>query len=153
MISGTRDEPLAAIVRDMRERITIHAAPTDRAEAEFVVQTIEHAIGGHSFFSIDSGRATGAASGLSLSDFSVLYRTDAQSAALTEAFARSGIPFRQHSHGALAEDPAVRALMATLEQGGQPLADQLRAAAARLARQDNPFDTTALQVAAQRLGA
>src|SRR5262249_24204898 len=65
MIAGTRDEPLAAIVRGMHERITIHAAPTERAEAEFVVQTIEHAIGGHSFFSIDSGRATGAASGLS----------------------------------------------------------------------------------------
>ena len=41
----------------MHERITIHAAPTERAEAEFVVQTIEGLIGGHSFFSIDSGRA------------------------------------------------------------------------------------------------
>ena len=45
------------IVRDMHERITIHAAPTDRAEAEFVIATIEGLIGGHTFFSIDSGRA------------------------------------------------------------------------------------------------
>jgi DNA helicase-2/ATP-dependent DNA helicase PcrA len=34
-------EPSRAIVRAMHERITIHAAPTERAEAEFVVQTIE----------------------------------------------------------------------------------------------------------------
>jgi DNA helicase-2/ATP-dependent DNA helicase PcrA len=153
MISGTRDEPLAAIVRDMHERITIHAAATERAEAEFVVQTIEQAIGGHSFFSIDSGRATGAATGLSFADFAVLYRTDAQSAALAEAFARSGIPFRQHSHGALAEEPAVRALMAALDQSGQPLADQLRTAAARLAGKGNPFDSTAVQAALDRLSA
>ena len=52
-----RREPVAEIVRDMHERIAIHAAPTERAEAEFVVKTIEHMIGGHSFFSIDSGRA------------------------------------------------------------------------------------------------
>ena len=43
---------------------------------------IEQMIGGHSFFSIDSGRATGAGeAGLSFADIAVLYRTDAQSAA------------------------------------------------------------------------
>jgi DNA helicase-2/ATP-dependent DNA helicase PcrA len=41
-------------VRERRERITIHAAPSERAEAEFVVITIEQAIGGSSFFAIDS---------------------------------------------------------------------------------------------------
>ena len=52
---GSR-EGAEPIVRAMQERITIHAAPTERAEAEFIVQTIEGLIGGHSFFSIDSGR-------------------------------------------------------------------------------------------------
>ena len=53
---GSR-EGAESIVRAMQERITIHAAPTERAEAEFIVQTIEGLIGGHSFFSVDSGRA------------------------------------------------------------------------------------------------
>jgi len=76
--------------RDMLDHITIHVAPTERAEAEFVVHSIEQLIGGHSFFSIDSGRTTdGATANLSFSDFAVLYRTDAQSAALCQAFARS----------------------------------------------------------------
>jgi DNA helicase-2/ATP-dependent DNA helicase PcrA len=92
---GSR-EPMEAIVRAMQERITIHAAPTERSEAEFVVQTIEGLIGGHSFFSIDSGRAGSRSTNLSFSDFAVLYRTDAQSAVLVEALARSGIPFHKN---------------------------------------------------------
>ena len=131
----------AEIVREMAERITIHTAATERAEAEFVVHPIEELIGGHSFFSIDSGRATtGGDAALGFADFAVLYRTEAQSAALAEAFARSGIPFKQASRAPLAEEPAVRALLRELAQGGADaeagsrLAVELEAAAARLAR-------------------
>ena len=67
------------------------------------MQTIEGLIGGHSFFSIDSGRAPAPGStDLSFADFAVLYRTDAQSAPLIEALARSGIPFRKNQQDALA---------------------------------------------------
>jgi DNA helicase II / ATP-dependent DNA helicase PcrA len=100
------NEAVSAIVRAMHERITIHAAPTDKAEAEFVVQTIEGLIGGHSFFSIDSGRAGNGSDNLSFADIAVLYRTDAQSVPLVEALARSGIPFRKNQQGAL--DPEDR---------------------------------------------
>jgi DNA helicase-2/ATP-dependent DNA helicase PcrA len=56
VIQSATGEPHAReIVRDMLDRITIHVAPTERAEAEFVVHSIEQLIGGHSFFSIDSG--------------------------------------------------------------------------------------------------
>ena len=41
------------------ERITIHSAPTEKAEAEFIVSTTEKLLGGHSFFSIDSDRSQG----------------------------------------------------------------------------------------------
>ena len=99
---GAKDH-MESVVRAMHERITIHAAPTDKAEAEFVVQTIEGLIGGHSFFSIDTGRAGDHDANLSFSDFAVLYRTDAQSAALIEALARSGIPFRKNGRDALAD--------------------------------------------------
>jgi superfamily I DNA/RNA helicase len=152
LMAGERDEPIAAIVRDMHERITVHAAASERAEAEFVIQMIEQAIGGHTFFSIDSGRATGGAGNLCFADFAVLYRTDAQSAALCEAFARSGMPFKKSSHGVLAEDPAIRALLHEIDTASeQTLPDQLRAAAERLARKNELPDRTALETALQRL--
>ena len=103
VIAAGEERPLAAIVRDMHEKIAIHAAPTERAEAEFVVQTIEQMIGGHSFFSIDSGRASGAA-GYSFADFAVLYRTDAQSEPLTEALDRAGIPYKKNTRAAVVEE-------------------------------------------------
>jgi len=114
--SDAANEPIAEIVRHMHQHITIHAAPSERAEAEFVVATIEQAIGGHSFFSIDSGRASGQGEALSFADFAVLYRTEAQADALTEALARSGIPFRKHSHTPLGEQPSVRALLDAFER-------------------------------------
>ena len=69
-------------------------APTDRAEAEFVVASLEGLLGGHSFFSIDSGRALAgaAADGLAFSDVAVLYRLDALAEPVIEALERSGIP-------------------------------------------------------------
>jgi uncharacterized protein (TIGR00375 family) len=129
-------EPLAEIVRERHARITIHAAPTERAEAEFVVATIEDVLGGHNFFSIDSGRAGAGGAALSFADFAVLYRTEAQAAALVEAFARSGMPFRKHSHAPLAQEPTVRALLTALDAidaAASDLAARLRQSAARLA--------------------
>jgi DNA helicase II / ATP-dependent DNA helicase PcrA len=152
IIAAQPDEPIAEIVRDMRERITIHAAPTERAEAEFVVATIEQAIGGSSFFSIDSGRANGQGAAVSFADIAVLYRTEVQSSALAEALARSGIPFRKHSHTPLAEQPAARAILALLETDDPSegdLADRLKAAAARATADADDKDAIGLVV--QRL--
>ncbi len=100
--------PLAEMVRDMHEKLVIHAAPTDRAEAEYVVATIEKLLGGHSFFSIDSGRGDGSSSdrALSFADIAVLYRTEAQSAALVEALMRSGMPFKTSGQQRLADGAA-----------------------------------------------
>jgi uncharacterized protein (TIGR00375 family) len=104
LIGSTGEGPMGAIVHTMHERIAIHAAPTERAEAEFVVQTIERLIGGHSFFSIDSGRAGRGDIDLSFSDFAVLYRANALAEPLAEALTRSGIPFRQGGQDAAAAD-------------------------------------------------
>ena len=152
VIAENADQPIAEIVRDMHERIAIHAAPSERAEAEFVVATIEQAIGGHSFFSIDSGRAGGQGAALSFADFAVLYRTEAQAAALVEALARSGIPFRRHSHAPLGEEPAVRALLDALEAIDaldHDLATRLKNAVPRLAAGKD--ETAAIDLALQRL--
>ena len=150
LIGAARGEaPIAGIVRDMHERITLHAAPTERAEAEFVVHAIERMIGGHSFFSLDSGRATGANANLSFADFAVLYRTDAQSDALVEAFARSGMPFKKHGVGRLADDAVVGALLRHAEGAASRAA--LAAAAARLQRDPAAPDEALIRLALQRL--
>ena len=140
VIGAGRERTVGEIVRDMQARITVHVAPTERAEAEHVVHSIEQLIGGHTFFSIDSRRTQGgtAEAGLSFADITVLYRTGAQSEALREALIRSGIPFKQHAHAPLAADAAVAALMQELEAGAGdgPLAAQLQAAAERLRLRD-----------------
>jgi DNA helicase II / ATP-dependent DNA helicase PcrA len=136
VIAAAPAEPITAMVRERHDRITIHAAASEWAEAEFVVATIEQSIGGTSFFAIDSGRAASGEAKLSLADFAVLYRTEAQAAALTEAFARSGIPFRKHSHAPLANDPNVRAItdaLATRDNPAGGLAARLRKSAAAVA--------------------
>src|SRR5262249_59772110 len=91
----------------------------------------------------------GAQTHRSFGDFGVLYRTDAQSAALCEAFDRSGIPYKKNSHRPLTDEPAIRALLQELGESGETvtLLDELRAAAERLAQPGNAFDgpTSALQ--------
>ena len=112
--SSPRSVPVREEAPDL---VTIHEAPTEKAEAEFIVQSLEQALGGHSFFSIDSGRSTESEGrDLSFSDFAVLYRTEAQTAPLVEALARSGMPFQQRSHRRLFDHPAVAALVDALRE-------------------------------------
>jgi superfamily I DNA/RNA helicase len=151
-VIASSDDALA-LVRDMRERIAIHAAASERAEAEFVVATIERLIGGSSFFAIDSGRVTGPAeAALGFADIAVLYRADAQTEALAEALARAGIPFKTGSPRRLAEDPAVRALLAEIAPDEEPLAVAVEVAAARL-RHRKGADPVAIAAALARLTA
>jgi DNA helicase-2/ATP-dependent DNA helicase PcrA len=159
MIAAARaDAPAAEIVRGMHERITVHAAASEKAEAEFVVQTIERILGGHSFFSLDSGRASGRGGVLSFADFAVLYRTDAQAAPLVEALARSGMPFRKHGAGKLGDDRLIQALLhahaALAEADHGELPATLAAAATRLQQQETAaFDAAAIRLGLERLTA
>ena len=85
----------------------LHSAASDKAEAEFVVRALEALLAGHSFFSVDSGRARlhhGA--DLSFRDVAVLYRTGAEAAALIDALQRSGMPFVCHDHSLTAGEAA-----------------------------------------------
>jgi superfamily I DNA/RNA helicase len=76
-------------------RLTIHAAPTDKAEAEYVVHQIEKMVGGTSMFSQDSGRVESEREGeRSFGDFAVFYRLNALRPALEEALGRSGMPYQ-----------------------------------------------------------
>ncbi|HKA74734.1 MAG TPA: UvrD-helicase domain-containing protein [Xanthobacteraceae bacterium] len=150
-IISVSDAGIATIVRDMHEHITIHTAPTERAEAEFIIQTIEGLLGGHTFFSIDSGRAGRSGANLSFADIAVLHRTEAQATALREAFARSGIPFKSNAHSRLADDPAVQALLRQLDDSSDgPLAAQFRDAVPRAVAADG-IDAAAIDTALRRL--
>ena len=127
----------APVVEEAPDLITIHEAPTEKAEAEFVVQSLERMLGGHSFFSIDSGRSPdGEGHDLSFSDFAVLYRTEAQAAVLAEALQRSGLPFQQRSHRRLMEHPGVTALVDALREspGAGPIRERLEAACSGVER-------------------
>ena len=105
------------VIEDAPGLIAIHEAPTEKAEAEFVVRALEQALGGHSFFSMDSGRSADAGEHeFSFSDFAVLYRTEAQAPALVEALQRSGMPFQQRSHHPVLDHPGVAALIGALRE-------------------------------------
>jgi DNA helicase-2/ATP-dependent DNA helicase PcrA len=99
-----------------RTKIEVYRAPTDRAEAEYVVHEIEKMMGGLSYFSIDSERVTDD-DGLpsrSFTDFAVLYRLRAQNPFLIEAFQRSGIPYQTFGQTPLAEYQDARIILASL---------------------------------------
>ena len=96
------------------EKITIHTAPTDKAEAEFVVSSIEKIIGGHSFFSIDSERSSGDCEDYSFSDFAILYRTSSQLKPLLEALQRSGMPYVKLSDDLLCSKKPILKLLKSL---------------------------------------
>lgn len=96
------------------DKITIHTAPTDKAEAEFVASTIEKLLGGHSMFSIDSERSSGHEDEYSFSDFAVLYRTASQLPPLVEALHRTGMPFVAVSNEPLCEKKAIHKLLSRL---------------------------------------
>ena len=112
--------------------VFLRAAASERAEAEQVVQTIEERLGGHSFFSIDSGRTGGdERADLSFADFAVLYRTDAQSGALIEALERSGMPFQKRSHEPITAHAGVVELVSRLQAapGSGSVLERLESAA------------------------
>ncbi|MCB9162685.1 MAG: UvrD-helicase domain-containing protein [Caldilineaceae bacterium] len=95
-------------------RLDLYQAPTDKAEAEYVVHQIEQMVGGTSYFSLDSGRVLDDGQGRGFGDFAVLYRTGAQSALLVEAFERSGIPYQVVGRSSLFAHADVQRLMAHL---------------------------------------
>ena len=85
-------ELVAKIYRE--GQLVVHQSPTDKAEAEFVVHTIEKLVGGTSLFSYDSGRVKEEAmDNIGFGDVAILYRLKSLSRALHLALERSGIPF------------------------------------------------------------
>ncbi|HNW58083.1 MAG TPA: UvrD-helicase domain-containing protein [bacterium] len=87
------DMLIARLESDLR--IQLHTAPSDLAEAIFVVQEIESLMGGTSHLALDSSTAPAGDGSYSFGDFAVLLRSRLLAAPLEEAFARSGLPFKR----------------------------------------------------------
>jgi DNA helicase-2/ATP-dependent DNA helicase PcrA len=94
-------------------KLDLYTAPTDSAEAEYVVHQIEEMVGGTSYFSLDSGRVADETRPVerSFADFTVLYRLNAQSRPLQEAFERSGIPYQVVGQRSFYAQKPVRAIL------------------------------------------
>ena len=129
-----QDRTVQALLEDTG-KVVIHQAPTDKAEAEYIIQTIEQLIGGTSFFAVDSGRSDGLqANEISFADIAVLYRTEAQAVVLEEAFSRSGIPYQRYGHHCLSDQPEVQELLKLIHEldSHDTVIERLREAQAEL---------------------
>ena len=117
--------------------ISCHEAADPASEAAWIAAAIDRLLGGSSFHSLDSGRADGHGhDGIGLADIAVLYRTDAQAAALGQGLTRAGLPFQKRSHDLLERRPGVAEIVREIQwraESGRSAADQLRAAVTRLA--------------------
>ncbi len=118
VISHNPDHQATTLIADFAEQVKldVYRAPTDRAEAEYVVHQVEQMVGGVSHFSLDSGRVDedGLPEDYTFGDFAVLYRLNAQARLIEEAFDRSGIPYSTLGGSALAEQKPVREILALL---------------------------------------
>ncbi|GDY31957.1 UvrD-helicase domain-containing protein [Gandjariella thermophila] len=141
------------------ERVGLHAAADQDAEARFVVDTIEELLGGSSFHSRDSGRVTsdGFEHGLSFDDIAVLYRTDAQARPIAEALSREGLPFQKRSHNRIADHAGVQTVLRHLtgSAADEPLPLAVRRAAQRAIDEldGDLFASSDNRVYAEQLGA
>ena len=138
-------------------RIGFHEAADPAGEAAWIAETIDRLLGGSSFHSLDSGRADGHGHGaLGLADIAVLYRTDAQAAALGQGLTRAGLPFQKRSHDLLERRPGVAEILRELAlagpapgrgpgpvPAGTAVAHQLRGVVSRLAAAADAARTTA----------
>jgi len=133
------------VTRPAGEAIALHTAATEAAEAEFVAAAIEEILGGHDLLAANrNGRGAGKAVGFA--DCAVLYRTDAQAAALRTAFDRAGIPFMKSSPAPLAGHLGVTTILAAMADDGNAQAElPVRIAdAAEAAREAEGSDPAAL---------
>jgi ATP-dependent DNA helicase UvrD/PcrA len=130
--------------------VVVAETPSERAEADLVVRTIDGLLGGVSHASIDSGRAEGGTGRFDFADFAVLTRTKAQMDALGEAFHQAGMPVQRRTHSRLLDHPGIAALVERLPAGGGPLRALIREAAAATLLDDHAIDL--LDPLAERCG-
>ncbi len=104
VLNGGRSGNLLKAERAGANPIKIVQMPNSATEGEFIVRTIDAAMGGASFFSLDSGQLTLQERDLGFRDFAVLFRLNAVGDAMEEAFKSSGIPYQRARRTSPAEE-------------------------------------------------
>ena len=102
------------------ERVTVVGSLDDRDEADYIVEEISARRGSPG--GRDASRSLGA--GLTLRDFAILYRTNAQSRALEEALRRRGFAYRLVGAVRFYDRREIRDLMAYLKLVANPSDDE-----------------------------
>jgi DNA helicase-2/ATP-dependent DNA helicase PcrA len=99
--------------------LVVAGLPTEKAEAEYIVKTIDQEVGGIAHFSMDSGRIDQfeGKKDRTFADFVVLYRIKEQGRAMEAAFSRSGIPFQMLGNEKLEDRKGIRELVSYLKAG------------------------------------
>ncbi len=118
---GGFDVPAIVAAKEKLGHLVIHHAPTDKAEAEYVVHSIEKMVGGTSMFSHDSSRVDTFVDGSrGFSEIAVCFRLNSQRYVLEEAFDRAGIPYQSFGDCSLLELKGVGEMVSflTLFLGG-----------------------------------
>ncbi len=112
------------------ELVQLSDCRTEAEEAEMIVEQIEKLIGGTSYFSLDSGRASSQdePENLGFGDIAVLFRLNAQGDAFEEAFSRAGIPFVRSGEKPLTEGFPVNVIWRFLQTVSHPESDYYREA-------------------------
>ncbi len=106
------------------DKITLFSANSEKAEAEFVVSTIEDLLGGQSFFSIDSNRTQGIKEDYVFSDIAILTRNKFQMKVIESALDRICVPYANYSDDLLIEDKKIREFLLSLDDN-QTLISQI----------------------------
>ncbi len=110
--------PVPPVVSKMMRqgRLILYDAPTDKAEAEYIVHQVEKLVGGSSLFSHDSRRVSADdTADRSFGDIAVLYRLNVQNSLLKQAFERSGIPYQVSGEKTFLEQPGIKQVLSCLK--------------------------------------
>jgi DNA helicase-2/ATP-dependent DNA helicase PcrA len=104
VLDGRGTENFLKAERSGSRPIRIIRLPNSATEGEFIVRAIDAAMGGASFFSLDSRGIAGQEGDLGFRDFAVLFRLNAVGDSLEEAFKSSGIPYQRARRSSPSEE-------------------------------------------------
>src|SRR5687767_1825065 len=136
--------------RPAGERVTVVGSLDDRDEADYIVEEISARRGSPG--GREPGQSLGA--GLTLRDFAVLYRTNAQSRALEEALRRRGFAYRLVGAVRFYDRREIRDLMAYLKLIANPNDDEAFRRAIAVPKRgigDTSIDSLAAAARAERI--
>jgi DNA helicase II / ATP-dependent DNA helicase PcrA len=107
--------------REQGTQISLLSVPDERAEGAFIVQEIEHRMGGTSHYQqYANGERPSSERSFRFSDFAVIYRTNALAKALEETFRASGIPYQVIGRRSNAQTKEIEETIAYLRSLIQP---------------------------------